>query len=67
MPKAPDEFIDELLRARRSRREERPTRALIIDGKQSSAKIKSSCGSSSSITIASTCRARSFIFSPTAP
>jgi hypothetical protein len=33
MPKPPDELVEELLRGRRSRREERPTRALIIDGK----------------------------------
>jgi len=40
MPKPPDEFVEELLRARRPRREERPTRALIVQGKLGKDQVK---------------------------
>ena len=40
MPKPSDELVEELLRGRRSRREERPTRALIIDGKLSKGQVQ---------------------------
>ena len=40
MPKPPDEFVAEILRARRPRREERPTRALIVQGKLSKDQVK---------------------------
>ena len=40
MPKSPDEFVAELLRARRARREERPTRALIVQGKLGKDQVK---------------------------
>ena len=40
MPKPPDELVEELLRGRRSRREERPTRALIIEGKLDKDQVK---------------------------
>jgi pyrroloquinoline-quinone synthase len=40
MPMPPDEFVEELLRARRPRREERPTRALLVQGQLSKDQVK---------------------------
>lgn len=40
MPKPPDELIEELLRGRRQRSEERPTRSLITQGKLSKEQVK---------------------------